>query len=193
MNKRGNERGAALVIVLILAAVALVASAGIMYMVAKGSFLMGQQKRYHSALEAAKGGRESMIKVIMDRGLDNAVWPNPTSDFHVDYFSPSMNLKLSQSTEDWGGLDTSLAIDPADSATYDLSFRQGQYRFYGKIVDTVQGNTGRDEGLIKAGVAHSGEGEVTVMAMPFLYSIEVLAQSEANAAERARVSVLYEY
>jgi len=189
----GNERGAALIVVLMLSAVALVASAGILYMVAKGSFLMGQQKRYQSALEAARGGKESMIKVIVDRGLDNAVWPGAASDFHANYFSPSMGTKLNLATESWGGLDNSLTIDPADTATYDLSFHQGQYRFYGKIVDTVQGNTGVDEGLVKLGVVLSGQGEVTVVSMPYLYSVEVLAQSDANPSERARVSLLYEY
>lgn len=189
----GNERGAALVVVLLLAAVALIATAGVLYMVAKGSFLMGQQKRYQSALEAAKGGREAMIKVIMDRGLDNAVWGTAASDFQTVYFSPNVATKLQQPTEAWGGLDNSITIDPADTATYDLSFRQGEYRFYGKIVDTVQGNTGRDEGLLKLGVALSGQGEVTVVAMPFLYSVEVMARSETNGAERARVSLLYEY
>jgi hypothetical protein len=42
-------------------------------------------------------------------------------------------------------------------------------------------------------VVLSGQGEVTVVSMPYLYSVEVLAQSDANPSERARVSLLYEY
>ena len=69
----------------------------------------------------------------------------------------------------------------------------GRTRVYTKIVDTVDGNSGADEGLIKTGVVNSGSGEVTVVSVPYLYTIEVLSQSQTNATERSKLSVLYQY
>ena len=69
----------------------------------------------------------------------------------------------------------------------------GAYRVYSKIVDTVDGNSGADEGLLKTAVVNSGSGEVTVVSVPYLYTIEVLSQATANPTERSKLSVLYQY
>jgi hypothetical protein len=54
------------------------------------------------------------------------------------------------------------------------------------------GNSGGDEGLLKGGVVHS-TGEINVASIPFLYTIEVDAQNQTNPAERAKLSILYQY
>jgi hypothetical protein len=192
VKTRDGERGAALIVVLLLSVAALIATAGILFMVAKGNYIMGQQRRYSSSLEAAKGGLPAMAKVIATRGADNVLF-TAAADFRMVFFSNGMTTKLNNPTASWGGLSSSVVINPADSATVDMVFEVGDYRFYSKIVDTVQGNSGLDEGLSKQGVALSGQGEVTVMSMPYLYTIEVLAQGTRNPQERARLSVLYEY
>jgi hypothetical protein len=69
----------------------------------------------------------------------------------------------------------------------------GAYTVYTKIVDTVEGNSGADEGLVKTAVVNAGSGEVTVVSVPYLYTIEILSQSTTNATERSKLSVLYQY
>jgi hypothetical protein len=64
---------------------------------------------------------------------------------------------------------------------------------YSKIVDTVEGNSSAGEVLLKSGVVSSGAGEVTVVNVPYLYTIEVLSQSASNPSDRSKLSVLYQY
>jgi len=47
--------------------------------------------------------------------------------------------------------------------------------------------------LVKTAVVNSGSGEVTVVSVPYLYTIEVLSQSTTNATERSKLSILYQY
>ena len=67
------------------------------------------------------------------------------------------------------------------------------YRVYAKIVDTVEGNSGGDEGLVKGGVVLSSTGEVSVLSIPYLYTIELDAENPANPYERAKFSIIYQY
>ena len=67
------------------------------------------------------------------------------------------------------------------------------YRVYTKIVDTVEGNSGPDTGLMKGGVVSLGQGEVQVVSRPYLYTIEVDAENSANPSERSKLSILYQY
>lgn len=185
MKTLRNEKGFALLFVLILAAIALVMTLAMLFMVGRGSFVSGQQKRYRTAVEASRGGVEAMLQLIAERGT-------PLSYMVVDNVD-KLVIKLNNTTGSWGGLDNSIMINPLDSSTYDMKVDLMTYTAYSKIVDTVQGNSGADEGLLKTGVVNTGSGEVTVQSIPYLYTIEVLAQSQTNATERSKFSVLYQY
>lgn len=189
MNRLGDNRGVALVFVLLLSVVALLTTAGLLYMVGKGGYLSGQQMRYNTALEAGRGGVRATLQVIDDRGTDTMGLNN------VDLKSSLGNTKLVQATGSWGSLDNSSVINSDVSTTYDLRFDLGTYRIYSKVVDTVVGNTGADTGLSKGGVVSTGSGEVTVMNVPYLYTIEELSANKVNpnSTERAKISLLYEY
>jgi hypothetical protein len=91
------------------------------------------------------------------------------------------------------GFDNSITIDPGNASTYDLRIDLGSYSVYSKIVDTVEGNSAASEGLLKSGVVSMGSGEVTVVNVPYLYTIEVLSQSTSNPTDRSKLSVLYQY
>ncbi len=52
-----NEKGFALLFVLMLAVIALVMTLAMLFMVVAGSYVSGQQKRYRTAVEASRGGR----------------------------------------------------------------------------------------------------------------------------------------
>ncbi len=187
MNRLRNEEGIALAMVMVLAMVALALTAGLMYMLARGGFLSGMQKQYRTALEAGVGGAGATFRVIAAGGATGAVsLTNPA-------VGDNLVTKLRNPTESWGGADNSMTINPASAATYDLAHDLGNYRVYSKIVDTVPGNTGIDEGLAKSGVVSSTTGELVVVSAPYLYTIEVLAERRSNPSERAKVSVLYQY
>lgn len=187
MKTLRNEKGFALLFVLVLAAIALVMTLGMLFMVGRGSFVSGQQKRYRTAVEASRGGVEGMLQLIASRAGNplylNMVVNNPAN----------LATKLSNTTNSWVGLDNSITIIPGTPSTYDMKIDLVTYTAYTKIVDTVQGNSGADEVLLKTGVVNTGSGEVTVQSIPYLYTIEVLAQSQSNATERSKFSVLYQY
>jgi hypothetical protein len=181
-----NEKGFALVFVLILAAIALVMTLGMLSMVSRGSYVSGQQKRFRTAVEAARGGVEATLQMISSRGNLTVPYDNLVLDNAVA-------TKLGNPTGAWVGLNSSITIDPDAPATYDMRIDLSTYRVYSKIVDTVEGNSGANEGLEKGAVVNTGSGEVTVVSIPYLYTIEVLSQSQSNATERSKFSVLYQY
>lgn len=180
-----NEKGFAMVFVLILAAISLAMTLAMLIMVSGGSYVSGQQKRFRTAVDAGRGGLEAMFQLISNRGNTNALYtmPNPAA----------VQTKLAGTIGTWGGLDNSSTIDPTVVTSYDMRIDLGTYRVYTKIADTVDGNSGGDEGLIKTAVVNAGSGEVTVVSVPYLYTIEVLSQSTTNPTERSKLSVLYQY
>jgi len=191
-RRRGNEKGIALVMILILAAIALAIMAGLIYMITSGTQVSGMQKRYKTALDAGYGGADVSYQLIGARGDPNI----PLTNFLINASSSCLTDKLNKKTADWGsGCDSSMTVS---SASHDMHFDLGAspyptYRVYSKIVDTVEGNSGGDEGLLGKGVVYSGSGEVNVMSIPYLYTIEVDAENPSNPSERAKLSILYQY
>lgn len=187
MKLAGNEKGVVLVLVLLLSMVALITTAGLLHMLARSGFVSGQQKRYSTAVEAAKGGVEATIQVVVDNGAATIPLTNLV-------LGADLNTKLANPTGSWGmGVDNASTINPTVITSYDIRFDLGNYRIYSKIIDTVVGNSGEETGLLKAGVVNTGSGEVTVMNVPYLYTIEELTETPGNASERAKLSVLYQY
>jgi hypothetical protein len=198
-----TERGIALVIVLVLSAILLAVMAGLIYMVTVGTQISGMEKRYKTALEAGVGGTDVTYEMIAARGNPNI--PNINFSFSSSFTSACMDDKLNRATSSTNWNDctdyanaTSLTIDPTVPASYDMTFQLGAapfptYTVYAKIVDTVEGNSGGDEGLLKGGVVTSNPGEVTVVSVPYLYTIEIDSQNAANPQERAKLSILYQY
>ncbi len=195
-----SERGIALVMVLILAAMALAIMAALVYMLTAGTQVSGIQKRYRTALEAGKGGALISYELLAARG-------NPEIS-GLTVTIPAMDVsgvncltqKLNQATATWNAACSStLAIDPTNTATYDWSFQLGDatfgsvYKVYAKIADTVEGNSGGDIGLSKGGVVASNSGEITVQSRPYLYTLEVDVEDSTNRQERAKYSILYQY
>jgi hypothetical protein len=189
-----NEKGFALVFVMVLAVISLVMTLAMLFMVSRGSYVSGQQKRYRTAVEASRGGAEAMMEAIAVRGNLSTyssmnMWLNPDLSFQT---------KLGNATGAWNslGLDntrSSITIDAGTPATYDMTVDLGVYRVYVKVVDTVVGNTGLSTGLLKSGVVTTSPSEISGMAIPYLYTIEVLSQSTANPTERSKLSFLYQY
>lgn len=193
-----NERGIALVTVLVLSAISLAIMAGLIYLITVGTQIGGIEKRYKTALEAGIGGVDVTIDVIAKRG-NNPFDTTVSSLLNFTRVNPSCLIdKMNRATANWSNCPDinkarSISINPSDNLTYDISFDLGSYRVYAKVVDTVEGNSGGDEGLIKGGVVESNPGEVAVMSIPYLYTVEILSQRIENPSERAKISVLYQY
>ena len=213
-----NEKGIALVMVLVLAAISLSIMTALIYMLVGGTRTSGIQKRYKTALEAGVGGSEVTYQLVSLRGqaTDQTSFINNmnTLGLNASVTTPNtctrsgiaacstyavytgLAAKLNLPTSCWTGCDSSVTITPGTNTTYDMRFDIGTtttYRVYAKIVDTVEGNSGGDEGLIKGGVVSANSGEVTVQSKPYLYTIEIDAENFNNVDERAKVSVLYQY
>jgi hypothetical protein len=197
-----NEKGVALAMVLILSVIILAVIAGLVYMITSGTQISGTEKRYQTALEAGRGGSDIVYGILSARSV--AAVPAYIS-FSKNISDACLTVKLNESTSaaNWTSCGnftktTSMSIDTSDTGTYDFKFNLGSspfptYTVYAKIVNTVEGNSGGDEGLLGKGVVASGTGEVTVVSRPYLYTIEVNAENAASPAERAKLSILYQY
>jgi len=209
-SKGMTERGIVLVIVMVLAAITLIIMTTLIYTITSSTQMSGIQKQYKSALESGLGGRDLMLQVISIRGdtvamnnlAGNIASLNPlttittacTGTYNgIGYHG--LQAKVMTPSSAWAGCDVSLTINSSDSSTYDMSFDLGsnpKYKVYAKIVDTVNGNSGGGAGLLANGVV-SNSGDVPVMAVPYLYTIEISAENSVNHAERAKLSILYQY
>jgi hypothetical protein len=67
-SKIRNEKGIALVMVLVMSAIALAVMAGLIYMVITGTQISGTQKKYETAKEAGLGGTDITYEFIALRG-----------------------------------------------------------------------------------------------------------------------------
>ncbi len=194
-----SERGIALAMVLIVSAIALAIMAGLVYMLISGTQISGMQKRYRTAQEAGLGGADITYQLIAARG-------NPNIGL-TGFALPALNVsgvnclteKLNTATNNpdgtlrWNVLCSNTTnIDPSVASSYDMTFQLGAYTVFSKIVDTIEGNSGGDEGLLKGGVV-SSSGEITVVSRPYLYTIEVNTENMNNRAERSKYSILYQY
>jgi len=203
--RKTDEKGIALVMVLILSAIALAIMAALIFMLTSGTQVSGGAKRYRTALEAGKAGSDVTFQMIAARGKpDMPDLPNfeiPAEDVGgYDCLIEKLNTSTMQGdgvTLNWSAsCSKDMTIDPADASTYDMTFDIGvlpTYTVFSKIVNTVEGNSAGSIGLTTGGVVASNSGEITVMSRPYLYTIELEARNSANPSERAKLSVLYEY
>jgi ABC-type lipoprotein release transport system permease subunit len=191
-----NNSGVALVMALIISAIALGVMAGMIHMITGGTQMSGIQKRYKTALEASVGGMDVTIETITQR--DNPQITGVSVPAENVGGVDCLTEKLTKDTVDWDpACNDSIIIDHGNSATYDITLSLGdaplQYDTFAKIVDTAEGNTGGDEGLLNCGVVCSNPGLITVVAIPYIYSIGVDSVNSSNEAERARLAVMYQY
>jgi Tfp pilus assembly protein PilX len=197
MKHARDNKGVALMMVLIISVIVLAVMAALIYMLTSGTQISGLSKRYSTALEAAQGGQSVMEQIIRARGdLD------PTFETAINLTMPTTEAedclkidKLIESTEDWRAVcNTSTIIDLSDPDTYDMKFDLGNYEVYAKIAQTIEGNSGQsDIDLMKTGVVESNAAEVAVQGVPYYYAVEIDSRNKNNLSERARISLLIQY
>lgn len=207
-----NNRGVALILVLMIATIALAVTATLLYIISVNSRITGVEKRYETALDAAEG-IDGFINDILSSRMDISGGYFTTQAafgdvrFNSSVTSSCWTAKMLNSTARWdpcSAIDKDITVSPT---SYDFHYSVGgapQFEVYAKIVNTVEGNTAPDLGLRKAGVVNANPGEVPVQARPYMYMIEGVAINNSmvstgmsaaalNSAERARISLLYQY
>jgi Flp pilus assembly pilin Flp len=217
-----NEKGIALVMVLILALIALAIVATLVYLSTQGTKFSGAYKRYETAREAGVGGAEIAAALIKSRGdiaITGLTINSLTCDFnlcncgepedHTDNVDSAGNRTCccdkicspayTGVTYNWlascGADGTSL--DPF--LGYDMEFTldglgSNDYRVTAKIVNTSLGNSDLSgEELGGTSVVNSTAGVIPTPPVPYMYRIEINSQNSATVLERSRLSVLYAY
>jgi hypothetical protein len=225
-----NEKGIALVLVMILSLIALAFVSAMLFMVTQGTILSGAYKVYKSAEDASFGGTGVIQDYMLGRGnlslpllgintggsctcdthsdgnattndnIDNALSP-PARSCRCDkicsgHFNGATNNWTTGADAKCTAADTSL--DPMTNSDIQLTLGGG-YQVFGKIVDTVEGNSDMG-GLVTGGgtlggggVVSSNTGLVNPPQSPYIYRIEAQAQNTTNPAEQSRLSILYAY
>ncbi|MFC1770168.1 hypothetical protein ACFLZI_03865 [Nitrospirota bacterium] len=193
-----NERGVALMMVLVISAVSLAVMGTLMSIVVMGTQLSGGQKRFTTALEAGKGGEGVIREFIGTRDQLDSDFVNAIS-YSKTISNACIADKLNKETGMWVNcmeqINTELTINGDDPESYDFRFELGDFYIFAKIVNTIEGNTGPSNaaGLMKGGVVAANSGEVSVKAVSAIYAVEVDARSSINPKEKAKLSILYQY
>jgi len=196
-----NERGIALVMVLVLAAIALAMVSALLFIVIQGTRLSGYHRFFRTAEEAGIAGAEIAAEFIENRGTAT---PNLTAMVSTQG-SACLTQKMSTTRGGvWpasAGWTSCVANDSSIEPTTnpDLQFELSNFTIFTKLVDTIEGNTASG-GLVTGGGTLGGSGVITATVgivspprIPYLYRVEVLAQDTNNPRERSRYSGLYAY
>jgi len=208
-----NERGIALVLVLILSLIALAIVSSLLYMATMGTRTSGAEKFYRTADDAAFGGTRIALDMVINN-FDNAAAGGALSaPFQAQLLSvlddqACIRQKLSRAPGagfvNWTECEPSRrTLNAAD--TPDMTFQlngvtadgmPNPYNVFVKVVDTIEGNTAgtassSESGLATGGVGGGGASVVTPQRRSWIYRIEVEATDTASQRERATYSMLY--
>ena len=204
MRLTKNEKGIALVLVLIISLISLAIVSALLYMITQGTQISGYQKFYRTAEEASLGGVEISTSFIQARGVSVSGDLFHDLSANIGDAVPGSSAgctaqKLSSKKADWTSCINAndLTWDPTSNP--DMTFNLGNYSVFTKIVDTVVGNS-EVSALVTGGGQLGGQGVVASNSamispphVPYLYSMEVEARASANPREKSNASVLYAY
>ncbi len=203
-----NNKGIALVMVLILSLISLAIVSAMLYMLTQGTQMSGSQKFYRTAEEASFGGANIAGALIQARGatVSGDLFDKLSASIGDAVPSSSTGCtadKLGFAKSAWSSCTNpnDLTWDPTSNP--DMIFDLGKYRVFAKIVDTVAGNS-EVSNLVTGGGQLGGQGTVAANSamispphVPYLYSIEIQAQDKdsdpLNPRERSDVEALYAY
>lgn len=176
-----TQSGIALITAMMLALIAMAIAVATVYMILQSTEVSGMKKRYTTAVGGAKCGIVADAFIISEGGV-------PSSIAGMVFIS-NLNCfykKIKNKTSDWGICDNGFLVN---SSSYDLRVQCDDFTVYGKIVDTIPGNTEVGESLEVSGVVSTGSFIRNPVVIPYMYRIEV--RSQGPAGETAEVSGLY--
>ncbi|GFO55182.1 type IV pilus minor pilin PilX [Geomonas sp. Red276] len=205
LSRPTSQRGAALVTALMLTTLALVISLSLLYVVITGTRLSAGQKRYRTALAAARGGVSLMTEELIPRLFNSASAGDLETEFAlVDLKVPQFDClrqKIDHASDRWNlCTPAQVSADPEEYPDAVFRLKGGLdttgFRVSSKIVDTVVGNTDQSgiDFLDTGGAASSKDDIVHPRHVPILYSIAVSGtRSGGPVREKAKLSLLYAY
>lgn len=185
-----NEKGIALVTALILAMISMAIATATIYMVLQSTGISGIEKRYTTALGAAKGGAEVATKVVTYGGTDPTGLATINNQNCLD-----QKLQLRKTDENGNNQWTNCSaqersLDVTESP--DMTLSLGNYNISIKIVDTIEGNTKLGSDLEVKGVVSSLLGYFkNPSVMPRTYRTEIRSVNNSNSQDSAELTVLY--
>lgn len=214
-----NEKGIALVTVLVLSLIALAIISTLVYLVIQGTRFSGFFKRYETAREAAYGGGEIVAALIKNRGQlsitgltlsssstgsggflsCNCGDPDVAGDNTPD---TCLCRKLCDPTSDWVSAGCDNTFDPTNNPDiqFDLPadplnpLSSPIYQVSAKIVDTTKGYTDLSGEDLGGTCVACSDPTLKGPPAPYLYRIEINAQDQdPTKTERGRLSILYAY
>lgn len=197
-----NQKGQALVVVLLGVVIAFLFVMATLYMVVRGGRVSGVQKRYQSSLDAADSGVSVSVKFLDDKVLsltDSSILTAPINI--VPASGSCLEEKLEKPTTSWSVCAGSqLTLDPTVSPditfvikgmTGPLSTYTTQYTVNAKIVDSRRGVSLAPPGNLQTGGVVNSEGAITPVELPYYYyTVEVAGRSQAGS-EMARLTYIY--
>jgi len=162
----------------------------------------GMHKRYKTALEAAAGGSQIVLREILPQILQNYDSSSLQTDIQSAFSDVNLTItdseclrkKLTTATGSWGAC--SQTIDPISvpDMTLRLTPTSGTpYTVYAKVIDTIQGNSDLSGLQLDGDGVTQSQSVITPQSIPYIYRLEVRGERSTNANEQARLSVLYSY
>lgn len=205
MKTLRNEKGIALVMVLVLSLISLAIVSTLVYLVLQGTKTSGFLKRYESAREAGMGGTDIVGAIISNRGelvIPTLVnFPDRCDCGSLDIMGDNepdtcLCRKLCDPTASWvaAGCDNSFVPTSVPDMQFNLPGLDGNvFEVSAKIVDTTVGNSDMSGENLGGTCVACGGGEIPVSPAPYLYRIEINTEQPPSGIERSRLSVLYGY
>lgn len=199
-----NQNGIALVTSLMLTLISLTMIMALLYMITASTQMTGAQKRYKTALGAAYGGTDVVVKDILPMIMQNQGDANLVSIVEGNFSGVSLAVTASQTclqakvttpTSQWPS-SCSQQLNPSQNPDITLllpSISGNPYQVFTKIVDTVSGNSDLSGLQLEgAGVAESSS-VLSPQHFPYLYRVEVQGERSANVRELANITALFAY
>jgi len=205
--KQLNNRGVALLTALMLTIIMLSIILGVMYLLDRTIKGSAAHRTYRNVVEASYGGADLVSREIIPRLFNNvstSILSLGLDSVHAQFASSAcLHNKLDNAPASWGssGASCNTVVNPKinPDVSFELAGLNGQgFKVYAKIIDTTPGvpyATEATEGspLVGGGVAAESSTGSTLKLDHYVYRIEVSGESKTNAAEKANISVLYEY
>lgn len=207
MKRINNDKGIALVMVLVLSLISLALVAALLFMATEGTKMSGAYKFFRTADEAGIGGVDIAADFISKVPQTSPALTPALTGLAASLTSNNACLfqKLN-ATRGWGTFVTGWSNCSGNEISFDAATNPDftyetnpsgaggipDFRVYAKIVDTVKGNTtGNVTTTLRSMGVVSGESSTYPQTIPDLYRIEVQAQNATNPKEVSRYSVLY--
>ncbi len=185
--KKYDQKGIALITVLVVAAIVMALSGLAYQFLIKGTIISGINLRYKEAGSSLVAGAQ-YTKWVIKRYRETGSVPTPLPFGASTSNNSCLSIKLNNTINNWGNCPKT--ADPINS--YDIKLSLGNYTVYVEIVNTlIKGNTKTKVAELIAGAVSTVTTVITPPVAPYLYRIELIAVKLNDV--QSKVSALFGY